>query len=290
MSKNTKIGRKSLKSLKTRKALCCLLLFAAPVEADEREAYNLFNPVPADKMREWVTDRPDKTESAYTVDAGHFSHETDLINVSFDSEGGERTDSYLIAAPNLKAGLTDRIDLQVVVESFNYVKERSRNEGTRSKQSGFGDILTRLKVNVWGNDGGSTALAVMPYLKFPTNHRDLGNDNIEGGLIMPMAVNEFETFGIGLMTQVDVLRDADDAGYHVDFVNSITAGVDFTDQIAGYTEIWTNLGPEHGLYATFDCGITYSPNPNLQFDIGLNTGLTQQSDDLNPFIGISQRF
>src|SRR4051794_35141958 len=33
--------------------------------------YTLFNPTPRKQMREMATDRPDKTESPYTVDAGH---------------------------------------------------------------------------------------------------------------------------------------------------------------------------------------------------------------------------
>ena len=35
-------------------------------------------------MREMSTDRPDKTESPYTVDAGHFQIEWDLFNFERD--------------------------------------------------------------------------------------------------------------------------------------------------------------------------------------------------------------
>jgi hypothetical protein len=31
------------------------------------------------------TDRPDKTESAYTVDAGHFQFEADLVSFGIDN-------------------------------------------------------------------------------------------------------------------------------------------------------------------------------------------------------------
>jgi hypothetical protein len=43
-------------------------------------------------MREMSTDRPDQTESAYTVDAGHFQVEMDLVSAMFDrdpSGGGD---------------------------------------------------------------------------------------------------------------------------------------------------------------------------------------------------------
>ena len=44
-------------------------------------------------MRDFETDRPDITESAYSVDAGHFQLETDLfktehVKASWDARGG----------------------------------------------------------------------------------------------------------------------------------------------------------------------------------------------------------
>lgn len=43
----------------------------------DKSIYNIFNPTPKDKMREFDTDRPDKIETPHTVDAGHFQIETD---------------------------------------------------------------------------------------------------------------------------------------------------------------------------------------------------------------------
>ncbi len=47
----------------------------------DKSRYHLFNPTPVGRMREMSTDRPDKTESPYTVDAGHFQWEMDLANL-----------------------------------------------------------------------------------------------------------------------------------------------------------------------------------------------------------------
>src|SRR5213592_1877389 len=46
--------------------------------------YTIFNPVPGDLLRELTPDRPDKTESPYTVDAGHFQLEMDVLNYTYD--------------------------------------------------------------------------------------------------------------------------------------------------------------------------------------------------------------
>ena len=236
-------------------------------------------------MREFVTDRPDKTEAPITVDAGHFQHETDLLNVAIDSAGGDTDVSLLAFAPNLKLGLTNDIDIQFVMESFTY----SQSAG-RKTSSGNGDLTTRLKVNMWGNDSGSSALALMPYVKVPLNRGEVGNNDVEGGLIIPFAFALTETTGVGLMTQYDLVSDEDDGGYDVQFVNSATIGTDLSDDFGGYIEVWGAAMRDAKPQVTFDVGITYTYDENTQFDIGLNTGVSDAADDLNPFIGLSQRF
>src|SRR6266436_4230281 len=52
----------------------------------DKAAYHLFNPTPREYLREMVADRPDKTESPYTVDAGHFQVETDLVSYTRDHD------------------------------------------------------------------------------------------------------------------------------------------------------------------------------------------------------------
>src|SRR3982751_4707969 len=59
-----------------------------------KNIYNLFNRTPVNKMRGLNTDRPDKTESAYTLDAGHFQFETDLITYVNDKNENEITKDF----------------------------------------------------------------------------------------------------------------------------------------------------------------------------------------------------
>src|SRR5687768_11367404 len=153
----------------------------------DKSQYSLFNPTPPELMRDMSTDRPDKTESAYTVDAGHFQIEIDVFSYAVDRYNGipgdHRAEALAIAPMNLKVGLMNNVDLQLIVQP--YVSLREHNVAARVVQQnrGFGDIIPRLKINLWGNDGGTTALAVMPYVKLPTNTDDVGNNSVEGGLI-----------------------------------------------------------------------------------------------------------
>jgi hypothetical protein len=279
-----------------RAAACFIILPLSTAAAADKDGYHLFNPTPREQMREMSTDRPDKTESPYTVDAGHFQIEMDVLNYSHDRHNPQRqnirVESVSIAPINLKAGLCNNVDLQLVVESYTSVRVKDRETPSRTRHQGFGDITPRLKVNLWGNDGGPTALAVMPYMKLPTNQDDLGNNSVEGGIIVPLAIELPHCFGMGLMTQFDFIRDESGDGHHAEFVNSITFGRDIVGNLGGYVEFFSAVSAESDSdwVGTLDLGLTYGLTEDIQLDAGVNFGVTRSADDVNPFMGISWRF
>lgn len=262
----------------------------AEITEPSKSKYSLFYRTPDDQMRDFATDRPDKTESAYTVDAGHIMHETDIINYTYNQDHGVREDSYFIFAPNVKIGLTNNTDIQFIYQP--YVHQRLKDKPLRqiSKKDGSGDLVIRLKTNMWGNDDGSTAGAVMPYVKLPVGSRELGNDSVEGGLIVPFAIALTDQTDMGLMTQVDFLRNDADTDYYAQWVNTMTVSTPLVGELSAYNELY--LATSHGNKpaATFDAGLTYMMTPNMQFDVGVNIGLNKEADNLNPFVGLSQRF
>lgn len=153
--------------------VCCfttVILGDKSIEpVQDKSQLHLFNPTPSELMREMSTDRPDQTESAYTVDAGLFQLEMDFVSTEFDhdrSDGEDiRSTVWNIAPVNLKVGLLNNVDLQFVLDPYVNARVEDRVAGTVDKASGVGDFQNRLKINLWGNDGGSTALAIMPFVK-----------------------------------------------------------------------------------------------------------------------------
>lgn len=263
-------------------------LSAIPAPEPDKWQYNLFHPTPRALMREMSTDRPDKTESPYTVDAGHFQFEADLVSFGIDNRNADNERGFGMNAGNvnLKVGLLNNVDLQLVVE--NYVYERVRAEDVTTRKSGFGDLTTRLKVNLWGNDGGKTAFGVMPFVKFPTNTGGLGSKQVEGGVIFPLAVELPYGWGMGVMTEFDIVY-REDGGYGPDFINSITFSHDIIGNLAGYGEFFSQLS-EGELIITLDVGLTYALTEDIQLDCGCNFGVTEAAEDFNPFVGLSVRF
>ena len=273
-------------------ALPTALLSAADAPAD-KSAYTLFNRTPAAQIRELSTDRPDLTESAYTVDAGWWQVEMDLAAYTHERDTANgadtRSSSLSYANMNVKVGLTNNIDLQTVFSAYTINREDDRIAHLSDKASGFGDITSRLKINCWGNDGGDTAFALMPYIKWPTAQHRLGNDRVEGGLIAPLAVSLPGGWGMGVMTEFDLVRNARDDGYRLDWVNSITFSHDIAGNLGGYVELFSQLtdGPD---LASFDCGLTYGIGQHVQIDCGANIGITRATEDYTIFTGVAFRF
>src|SRR5262245_33287645 len=111
---------------------------AARGEQVDKSQFNLFNPTPRALMREMSTDRPDTTESAYTVDAGHLQIESSFFDYTTDDDNGD-FDGWSVLPMNVKLGVTNNMDLQFVFEP--YLREKLEGESV----DGFGATQLRLK-------------------------------------------------------------------------------------------------------------------------------------------------
>src|SRR5438132_1967287 len=145
----------------------------------DKRGYTLFNPTPPPLMRELAADRPDKTDCPFTVDAGHFQVEMDFANLTYNrpnsTRGNTRFTSYDVAPMNLKVGLLNSLDFQLVLVPYHWERTEERTARITERKSGFDGITPRFKMNLIGNDRGSFALALLPYVKVPLSQHRLSN-------------------------------------------------------------------------------------------------------------------
>jgi outer membrane putative beta-barrel porin/alpha-amylase len=257
----------------------------------DKSSYNLFNPVPENLMRDLSPDRPDVTESPFTVDAGHYQLEMDFANFTYDKTDGTTTKAWDVGDFNFKAGLFNNVDVQLVYD--NYLNVRTEDSsGKSTTQSGFGDFTTRLKINLWGDDGGKTAFALLPFVKFPTGTDNLGNNAIEGGVIFPLAVSLPYDFDLSLETAASFMKNEDNDGYHEEFIASASLDHQIIGKLSGFLEFFSNFTTEShaGWVGTVDTGLEYLVTKNIQLDCDCYFGVTRAAADFNPFAGITVRF
>lgn len=287
------MGRVSMGAMAVAFLCADAACFTAAAEEDKSQ-YTLFNPTPKEKMRSFNTDRPTKSNVPYTVDAGHFQWEGDILIYGFDNTSTPGTDitSWVIGNPTFKAGLLNNLDFEVGFSAFNNIRSQTRSDGSSTAFTGFGDVTTRAKVNLWGNDGGSTALALIPFAKWPTAPQGVGNRFVEGGMAAPLAISLPLGFTTILQGEMDYLKNPNDTGYHVNFPALINLNREVVPGVTAYAEIYANWSthPEVRDLYTLDFAVAWSPLPNFQMDIGINIGLNAAAAPYQVYFGLSQRF
>lgn len=267
-------------------AFIILIFFANQAHAK----YSIFNPVPKNKMRPIAVDRPSKSDAAQTLDAGHFMIETSFIDYKRNSDSSSKSENFdFLTSSTFKVGLTDNQEFQMIIDSYKYQRTHNYSDNSFDEIDGFGDVTLRVKHNFFGNDSGKYALTLIPFLKIPTNQNNIANDNYEGGISLPLAIN-FQDFSLTIQNGISYVKDEKD--HQTSYSGILTLSKNFTNKISAFSEVF--FSKSNLQYAkwqnTVDFGIAYSLSDNLVIDLATNIGISQYADDLNILSGIAYRF
>lgn len=265
---------------------------------DEKSRYSLFNPTPDRLLRDMTTDRPDTTESPFTVDAGRIQVETSLFGYarSRPDQDGTVADTYELGTTNIRIGLSSNAEVNVVWQPYGIVRIREVDPVNGFRQSGIGGLDLRAKVNLWGNDTfekTGSALAILPYVTLPTDRRNgVSPEFVEAGLIVPYAMKLPAKFGLGLNSGVAWTRSEAGARHHPEYLASASLSYEWSGKLGTYYEVAArfNTHDPRRDAVVLATGVTYKLARDLQLDAGVNVGVTSASDRINPFMGLSRRF
>jgi len=296
---------RSITTLLTAVVLFSALIASSLAAEDEEEEgktkcpdksqYTLFNPTPPNCLREFDPDRPDVTDSPFTVDAGHIQFESGLFSYSLSrpDRQGVVTEEFDILDTNIRLGITNYAEIDLDVPPLDIEHTRFPNSRFDTWRSGPGRLELQAKFNFFGNDNfekpGSLALGLIPRLDIPTV---IGEDHVEGGVAVPFAIKLSEKAELEMMTEYDIIHNKEGSGYHVEYLNSASLSYDWTEKLSTYYEVATLFGTQdpRGDIVTLDTGVLYKFGHDWEFDVGCNFGVTRASDRIDTFTGLSKRF
>jgi hypothetical protein len=261
----------------------------------DKSQYTLFNPTPANCLREFDPDRPDVTDSPFTVDAGHIQFESGLFTYSLSRPDREHvvTEEFDVLDTNIRIGITNYAEIDLDVPPLDIEHTRFPISRFDTWKSGPGQLELQAKFNFFGNDNfeksGSLALGLIPRLDIPTV---IGGDHVEGGVAVPFAIKLSEKAELEMMTEYDIIHNEEGSGYHVEYLNSASLSYDWTEKLSTYYEVATLFGTQDPLggIVTLDTGVLYKFGHDWQFDVGFNFGVTRASDRVDATVGLSKRF
>lgn len=237
-----------------------------------------------------ATDRPDFVESSDVVGKGRFQLETSLA-WERDRAGGVK--ARLASTPTLlRIGAGE--DWELRFETDGRLRQRIDEAGAVTRQNGWSDLSIGVK---WhqrdGNEeAGTPGLGWLLHVDV-----DSGSSAFRGQGLRPSLrfVAEWEFAGgwsLGVMP--GVYRDRDEDGRH--FAGGIlaaTLGKSLTDRLRGFVEVSGQqlAASKHGgSVVTFDTGLAYLLDRDLQVDVAMSRGINKNAPDLAWTVGVSARF
>lgn len=297
-------------------ALVCLTLpaitFAADSQRLEKSNCSLFRATPSDHLRPLTSESQDGVTDARTLDAGHFQVEGALadcykLDRMYDDffpfyRHTHQTVETIIWVPKFTVGLLNNMDFYVSpsyqVTRYKYLTAYdvsglglyfSYNGSYKIKS--FGSVATGFKINLWGNDSGTTALAVQPYLTIPT-----GDGDVLGGATLALLVRMPHGFYLKLGSQFSAIETTAFANspnpFYVGFGNSVslTKSLFSKADIYWYLNSNVNSDPASDWQGMTGAGLDFKFTRNLQLSLGVGFGLNQSAYDFNPRAAFVWRF
>ena len=227
-----------------------LAVFAADPQSIGKSDYTLFNPVPNDQLRPLSSEAYDGFTDARTLDAGHFQVEGEFINYYFNSSTPVGYDKEkLLWEPRITVGLLNNVDFFIrpsyEIKSYYY----------GGSYSDFRTITTGVKVNLRGNDSGTTALAFRPYLAIPTSSGDV----VGGGADLALLVRLPHGFSVKFDTE---FYTAGNNNNYAGFDKSMSINKSLCSKADAYWYLDSPLPPtqpRHGMAPPALAWITISP-------------------------------
>jgi hypothetical protein len=241
------------------------LVAAAPAAGEEPQAEPL------------VTDRPDFTESALSVDPRRVQLEA---GYTYEDAGDDEVDS--IGELLLRIGLTRTLELRIAPVS--YVRELSR-AGTEA--SGIEDPTVGIKWAI-AQGGESPSILTPQAALILSTTLPVGSSEVSADEPLPAAVLAlaWETRGaLGVSSNLGVSAETDGEDRYAVGLASLALGLDLGGSWGGFLEYYGFLpeGPERSSTHFVDGGVTYLVSDDFQLDLRVGTEI---GGDTDSFAGV----
>jgi hypothetical protein len=231
-----------------------------------------------------VTDRPDQTESAETVPAGHLQFETGAA-YEHDENDNRSVERYTFNTSLLRFGLTEGLEARLG-GAYSVIETTPHDLPTSTTIEGTGPLYTGFKAMLHKEKGFMPAVAFLGSLSLPfTASGDFKAGHPAPGMRLAFAHTLGGSFSLGYNFGAEWDGDAPSALYPY----SIALGFGATERLGLFAESYGYLSdvgpPDHRA----DGGLTYLVAPGVQADVSGGIGITELSPDYFVSLGFSLR-
>lgn len=255
----------SYQSMKSNKTFLCLLF--AGFNACVLLSQDL------EELEPLITDRPDATESPFTMPKGFFQGETGVAYERFEQHSISY-ETFTYNTTLLRYGLLNNLELRL---GWDFVEGSTKVNGTHLENvtSGFSPLLFGFKTSIANEQGCFPQIGFLGHLYLPfTASEDYQPETTGADFRFSFAHTLSETSSLSYNLGAGWGNDIPAIAY----LYSVSYGYGITEKLAAYAEIYGDF-PEHSKANHFwDVGLTYLLSNNLQLDATLGTSFTKGQD------------
>ena len=214
--------------------------------------------------------RPDVTTSAKVVGTGRLQLETGL---EYDQTrvGGSPTNKQLTIQANLRAGITETLELSLETEPYSSFWANGDHD------NGSGDYTLASKYRVYAPPPGSGGplLAVRSYVKLPTASEPIGSGRPDFGALLLMTLGLPGGLNLDANAGVAAIGVTRPNGFIPQGIVSGSLTWAVTNRLSTISELFFTTKSDRDAHDTLitTVALMYLLTPNVALDVGARTAL-----------------
>jgi len=210
------------------------------------------------------------TETTQTIEPGGILLRMDALALGIDPQttAPNQYKAVAVGTTIVSFGITDSFDMELGAQLF-LRNTYSSDTGQDQTHSGVGDFSIRPKWTFWKDPASGQQAAIVPYIMVPTNSSAIGNNKVEGGVILPWSMDIAAGTKAAAMVEWDEFRNISNTRYDSRWYGSAYLKWDLGDTLGAYVETTLSDSTAGSSTAseTLGAGATLSVSKHFTWDL-----------------------
>ncbi|MFI5335853.1 MAG: transporter [Opitutales bacterium] len=212
------------------------------------------------------------TEEPQTIEPGRALVRMDAITLGIarNTAAPFQYNALALGTGTVSYGITDTLDIGVGAQL--YLRDTVNVLGQNQTHSGIGAVTLRTKWEFLKDQSSGQQAAIIPYVILPTHSNVVGNNAVQGGVILPWTIDLAAGIKFGAQFEWDELRNAANTRYDTRWYGSCDVKWELGRLLGVYAEatLSDSTAGSSTFAGTVGGGATLSLSNNFQWDFEMS--------------------